>query len=117
MLLFEGGKSVNINDEITRQGVEGTKRLLQHLEMLNPRKKVSQPERGSIHIEKSNWIRAKSSGLFHGLISIGSFVEKGQLLATISDPYGKIEFKLKAPNAGYIINVNDAPIVYQAGHH
>jgi hypothetical protein len=31
----------------------------------------------------------------------------------ISDPFGKVEHKLKAPNDGYIINVNDAPIVYQ----
>ena len=31
MLLFEGGKSVNLNDDVTRRGVEGTKRLLQHL--------------------------------------------------------------------------------------
>ena len=113
MLLFEGGKSVNFNSDITRHGIEGTKRLLQHLDMLNPKKKILQPEKSSIHIEKSSWIRAKSSGMFHGLITIGSFVEKGQLLATISDPYGKIEHKVKAPNSGYIINVNDAPMVYQ----
>jgi len=51
--------------------------------------------------------------MFHGYTQIGSFVEKGSVLATISDPYGKIEHKVKSPNSGYIINVNDAPIVYQ----
>ena len=51
--------------------------------------------------------------MFHGLIKIGSFVKKGDVLAMISDPYGKVEHRLKAPNDGYIINVNDAPIVYQ----
>ena len=40
-------------------------------------------------------------------------VKKGDVLATISDPYGKVEHKVKAPHAGYIINVNDAPIIYQ----
>lgn len=113
MLLFEGGKSVNINEEVTQEGLEGTKRILDHLGMLNSKKEVTYPEKPTIYITKSNWIRAKYSGMFHGYTQIGNYVIKGQLLATISDPYGKIEFTVKAPNSGYIINVNDAPIVYQ----
>lgn len=113
MLLFEGGKSLNINENVTKEAIEGTKRFLAHLEMLNPKKKVSLPQHDSIYIEKSNWLRAKYSGMFHGYTAIGSFVKKGDVLATISDPYGKVEHKVKAPHAGYIINVNDAPIIYQ----
>lgn len=113
MLLFEGGKSLDINDAITKEAIEGTKRFLTHLDMLNPRKKAISNENKTIYIEKSNWVRAKHSGLFHGLTAIGSFVKKGDLLATISDPYGKVEHKVKAPHAGYIINVNDAPIIFQ----
>ena len=113
MLLFEGGKSLDLNDTVTNEAVEGTKRFLDHLEMLNSRKKTSIPKKNTIYIEKSNWVRAKYSGMFHGLTTIGSYVDKGDLLATISDPYGKIEHKVKAPHAGFIINVNDAPIIYQ----
>ena len=113
MLLFEGGKSLDINDAITKEAIEGTKRFLTHLEMLNPRKKAISNENKTIYIEKSNWVRAKHSGLFHGLTAISSFVKKGDLLATISDPYGKVEHKVKAPHAGFIINVNDAPIIFQ----
>jgi predicted deacylase len=113
MLLFEGGKSLDINDAITKEAIEGTKRFLTHLDMLNPRKKAISNENKTIYIEKSNWVRVKHSGLFHGLTAIGSFVKKGDLLATISDPYGKVEHKVKAPHAGFIINVNDAPIIFQ----
>lgn len=113
MLLFEGGKSLDLNDMITHEGIEGTMRFLNHLDMLNPKKEQSFSVEPTIFIEKSNWIRANFSGLFHGLVKIGSFVKKGEVLAMISDPYGKVEHKLKAPNDGYIINVNDAPIVYQ----
>ena len=113
MLLFEGGKSLDINDAVTKEAIEGTKRFLTHLDMLNPRKKAISNENKTIYIEKSNWVRAKHSGMFHGLTAIGSFVKKGDLLATISDPYGKVEHKVKAPHAGFIINVNDAPIIYQ----
>jgi predicted deacylase len=81
--------------------------------MLNPKVEIAVKENETIYIEKSNWVRANFSGMFHGLITIGSFVKKGAVLAMISDPFGKIEHKLKAPNDGYIINVNDASIVYQ----
>jgi predicted deacylase len=113
MLLFEGGKSLDLNDTVTQEALEGAKRFLDHLGMLNPRKKVIIPTHKTIYIEKSSWVRAKYSGMFHGTAIIGSFVKKGDLLATISDPYGKVEHKVKAPHEGYIINVNDAPIIYQ----
>lgn len=113
MLLFEGGKSLDLNDVVTQEAIEGTKRFLAHLDMLNPRKKLVLPERKTIYVEKSSWLRAKFSGMFHGVAQIGAFVKKGDLLATISDPYGKVEHKVKAPHEGYLINVNDAPFVYQ----
>lgn len=113
MLLFEGGKSLDINEEVTKDAIEGTKRFLDHLDMLNPRKKANIKSKKPIYIEKSNWVRAKYSGMFHGMVKIGSFIKKGDLIATISDPYGKVEHKMKAPHDGFVINVNDAPIVYQ----
>jgi predicted deacylase len=112
MLLFEGGKSVDINNGVTKEAVEGTKRFLTHFDMLKNKHKISNPHQ-TIYIESSDWIRANFSGMFHGLKQIGSYVTKGELLAKISDPFGKVSHKLKAPHAGYLINVNDAPIVYQ----
>ncbi|RRJ89752.1 succinylglutamate desuccinylase/aspartoacylase family protein [Flavobacterium macacae] len=113
MLLFEGGKSLDINESITREGVDGTKRFLAYFGMLSPKNTAVSPEKKTIYIEKSGWVRAKRSGMFKGFITIGSYVQKGEVLAIVSDPYGKVEVKIKAPNAGFVINVNDAPIVYQ----
>ncbi|MEI2421538.1 biotin/lipoyl-containing protein, partial [Arthrospira platensis SPKY2] len=48
-----------------------------------------------------------------GFVQAGQWVEKGQVLASISDPYGKVEHKIKAPSKGILINVCQAPIVYQ----
>ncbi len=113
MLLYEGGKSLDINISIADEGVNGVKRLLAHLNMLDPKHIPKQQKSSTIYIEKSRWIRAKSSGLLHDYNTIGSFVKKGTLLATITDPFGKFEQKVKAPNDGYIINANHSPIVYQ----
>tara|TARA_R110000868_G_scaffold26958_9_gene103168 strand:- start:1564 stop:2541 length:978 start_codon:yes stop_codon:yes gene_type:complete len=113
MLLFEGGKSLDINESIADAGIDGVKRILSHLNMLDLKHSIEKQEKNTIYIEKSAWIRAKCSGLLHDSGYIGSFVKKGTVLATITDPFGKFERKVKAPNDGYIINANHSPIVYQ----
>jgi predicted deacylase len=113
MLLFEGGKSLDINESVAEAGVNGVKRVLAHLDMLDPKQLIEKQDSNTIYIEKSGWIRAKCSGLLHDQNTIGSFVKKGTVLAIITDPFGKFERKIKAPNDGYIINANLSSIVYQ----
>ena len=113
MLLFEGGKSLDINNVIANEGVMGVKRLLNYLGMLDPIQIVEEPESPSIFIKNSVWLRAKCSGLLHDYNLIGKFVTKGTILAIITDPFGKFEQKVKAPHEGYVINANHSPIVYE----
>ncbi|TPN87645.1 succinylglutamate desuccinylase/aspartoacylase family protein [Aquimarina algicola] len=113
ILLFEGGKSQNSSKEIAIEGVEGTMRILHHLEMLSTKFELPVRESNSLIIKKSAWIRAKYSGLLHIKIPVGKHVEKGEILATITDPYGKMRHVVKASDEGYVINVNEAPIVYK----
>ncbi|MFD2822703.1 succinylglutamate desuccinylase/aspartoacylase family protein [Lacinutrix iliipiscaria] len=113
MLLFEGGKSFNIHSTITNTGVNGTKRVLHHLGMLNSKFKVSKPKKETIVINKSKWIRAEFSGMFKANVTINSYVEKHTVLGNITDPYGGFNHFVKAPNSGYIFNVNESPIIHQ----
>ncbi|KFF04796.1 succinylglutamate desuccinylase/aspartoacylase family protein [Flavobacterium reichenbachii] len=113
MLLFEGGKSLDINNEIANIGVKGVKRLLHYLNMLDPKQIVELDDNPSIYIKNSVWLRAKCSGLLHDFNLIGKFVTKGTILAIITDPFGKFEQKVKAPHDGFIINANHSPIVYE----
>ena len=113
MLLFEGGKSFHIDTNVTNHGVNGIKRVLDSLGMLSPKFKVSKPKTDCVFINESKWIRAKYSGMFKATIAINSLVEKGDVLGNITDPYGKFNYFVKATNSGYIINVNELPIVYQ----
>lgn len=113
ILLFEGGKSLDSNKHIAKEGVDGILRFLKHLDMLDDKHIPATPERPTVIIEKSKWIRAYRSGLLHVKIDCNKHVEKGEFLATITDPYGKMRFKVTAPNEGYIINVNQSPIVNQ----
>ncbi|MBZ0327693.1 MAG: succinylglutamate desuccinylase/aspartoacylase family protein [Altibacter sp.] len=113
ILLFEGGKSLSSDKHIVKTGVDGVMRLLKHLEMLSEKFRAPEIISETILVEKSKWIRAQKSGLLHVKIDCNKFVLKDEFLATITDPYGTMRFKVKAPNEGYIINVNHAPIVHQ----
>lgn len=113
MLLFEGGKSFNIHSNITNTGVNGAKRILNHLGMLNSKFKVSKPKTKAVIIEDSKWLRAKFSGMFKATVAINKYVKKDEVLGNITDPYGSFNHFVKAPNDGYIFNVNESPIIYQ----
>ncbi len=113
IILFEGGKTLESNTQIVNYGLRGTKRILGYLEMLDSKFKATNSLTDTVIIERSKWIRAQKSGLIHVKVSCNEKVEKGTLLATITDPYGKMHFNVLAPNKGYIINVNQAAIVHQ----
>jgi len=51
--------------------------------------------------------------MFKSITRIEKLVKKGEVLGHITDPYGKFNHFVKAPNTGYIININDAPLIYQ----
>ena len=81
--------------------------------MLNAKKKISQLKEPTVFVEDSKWIRAKHSGMFKAKTPINTKVTENTILGQITDPYGKIHYDVKSTIEGYIINVNEASLVYQ----
>lgn len=113
ILLFEGGKSFNIDTTITNTGVNGAKRILRHLGMLDKKFKASKPKKKSVFIQDSRWQRAGYSGMFKARVKVNTMVKKGDVIGHITDAYGRFHHFVKAQNSGYVFNVNEAPIVYK----
>ncbi len=113
ILLYEGGKSFHIDNNVTNTGVNGAKRILNHFGMLRSKFKVSEPTKECVKIVSSKWVRASYSGMFKANIKLEKKVEKGDTIGNITDPYGKFNHFVKAPFSGYVININQSPIVYQ----
>ncbi|NCO63357.1 MAG: succinylglutamate desuccinylase/aspartoacylase family protein [Flavobacteriales bacterium] len=113
ILLFEGGKSFFVDDTISKVGIEGVKRILSHFDMLNPKKTVSPPKDSTVFVDESKWIRAKHSGMFKAQVAMNTKVSFNTVLGQITDPYGKVHHHVKSTIEGYIINVNEASLVYQ----
>ena len=112
LLLFEGGKTNSIEESIVEEGLNGVKRLLGHLGMRSFKIDISK-DREPVFLAESKWMRAPSSGMFQALIINGSSVQKGEVIGIVTDPFGKYEKKVKASQSGYIICLNESPIVYK----
>ncbi|HUH29454.1 succinylglutamate desuccinylase/aspartoacylase family protein [Gelidibacter sp.] len=113
ILLYEGGKSFFVDDNISKVGVEGVKRILAHYDMLHHRIKANAPKFPTVFIEESKWIRAKQSGMFKSTVKVNTKVKVDDVLGQITDPYGKVYHEVKTTLDGYVINVNEASLVYQ----
>lgn len=112
MLLFEGGKTNSIEEFIVEEGLNGVKRFLNHLDMRNFKIDISK-DRSPIYLDESKWLRSPNSGMFQATVKNGSKVMKGDTIGIVTDPYGKIERKIKATFEGYIICLNESPVVYK----
>lgn len=117
VLLFEGGKSLSLNNDITSAGIFGALNVMQHLGIRDYTEELkdytTKSKARSMLIEKSSWVRARYSGMYHPIAQTGSFIQKGDVIGSVSGPYGDFERELKAPHSGYIICTNESAIVNQ----
>lgn len=107
ILVYESGESFRFNTVGITEGINGCLRFLKHLKMLD----AAAPKPQSIVLNDSKWIRAKISGLFRTSKKFGTFVEKDQTIGVVSSPYATIERSLIAPTDGFLIGINNKPVV------
>lgn len=107
-ILFEGGKSKEIDRAVVKVGVSGAVNVMRKLGILEG--EVNETH-SSLILADSKWIRAPHSGLLNLNVENGSYVEAKDVLGTISDPFGEFEKKIKSTKSGYIFCTNTTAIV------
>jgi predicted deacylase len=111
IIVYEGGESSRFSEHAIDHGIQGTLRLMKHLGMTSA--DLPAPGHDNHEFMHSSWIRARSSGLFQSLASSGKWVKKNQLVGYITDPFGEYRIQLRSPASGYIISMNNNPILHQ----
>lgn len=109
ILVYETGEAHRFDQKGIQEGIDGTLRLMQHLDM---RSDAPGPHNTDVY-QKSTWVRARFAGLFQQKIPLGEHVKKRQVLGHISDPFGQEWFKVVSPQTGRIIGLNHAPVVHK----
>ena len=108
VLLFEGGKSKELNPTIINEGVNGTKNVLIRLGLIDGEITVRATP---VFVSKAKWLRASYSGMFKIMAKNGTFVKKKDVLGIIQDPFGEFKKTIYAPFDCHIFCINKTPII------
>ncbi|MGJ8745977.1 succinylglutamate desuccinylase/aspartoacylase family protein [Polaribacter sp.] len=108
ILLFEGGKSKELNANIISEGVNGTKNVLIYLGLIDGEITV---KGDPIFIKNAKWLRATYSGMFKITVKNGARVKKKEILGVIQDPFGEFKKRVYAPFDCYVFCINKTAIV------
>jgi predicted deacylase len=115
VIVFEGGKSREIDEEVVKIGVKGVLNIMDHLGIRQQPKEIKkhEEETKTTFIADSRWIRAKYSGMFQPIVKNGTQVQNNQLLGYINGPFAQFQKKVKSTISGHIICLNQTPVVYK----
>lgn len=110
VLIYEGGEALRFDPVAIARGRDGTRRILAELGIIST---VDPAPGDTVLSRRTGWVRAPRSGVLHLEADLGAYVNEGEPIATIFDPFGKRLSRLNARNAGLIIGHTQHPLVNQ----
>ena len=108
IIVYEAGESLRFDEHAIEVGVAGTLRTLAHLGLVPP---VAHHRNRTIALTNTKWLRARRAGLFRAVVRNGAPVAREEILGTVSDTDGRRERPLSARRDGFVICVNNLPVV------
>lgn len=110
VMLYEAGEGLRFDEFSVRAGVAGIMRVLHHMGMIGS-KGVSRPKAKPQFCPSSKWLRAPMGGLLRTFRSDGDLVHEGDVMGSVSDPFGEQEKDIIAPFDGIIVGRAVLPVV------
>ncbi len=112
ILLYEAGEALRFDEISIRAGVNGVINVMRHLGMLARRR--SKPSMVEPFVARqSGWVRATDSGFVTHVKKLGDYVEKGDVLAVIKDPFGQVLDSVLSNAKGIVIGKQNIPLAQE----
>lgn len=111
MLVYEGGEAMRFDEVAILMGVRGIVAVMREIGML-PRRRGAKPHFEPLVAKSTTWVRAPMSGILPWRVALGTHVSKGQVVATVADPFGEREAKVLAPVSGVVIGRLNLPMAH-----
>lgn len=99
---LEIGEPMRLQAKQVETGVKGIQSLMDQMGMVASSWRWSTPQ--PVYY-RSQWVRANQGGILFSLVKLGDQVNKGRLLATITDPVTNERSIIEAPFAGQILGM------------
>ncbi len=110
VIVYEAGEALRFDEGSIRAGVKGIISVMREIGML-PKLKTSRFQIEPLVAKSSTWVRAPQSGILRSLVSLGSKVNKQDVLGVVSDPFGENEEQVLANINGIIVGRTNIPLV------
>lgn len=111
MLVYEAGEALRFDELCIRAGLRGIIRVMRRVGML-PRRRPARTSKPVI-ASSTSWMRAPVSGIVTGMVGLGLSVQKGQVIARVSDPLGEQETDVLARFDGIVIGRSKLPLAHE----
>lgn len=109
-ILYEAGEALRFDDHSINVGLHGVINVMREIKMLKQDEMYDYPMNTMV-AKSSYWLRAPESGSLRMMKKLGAFVQPGELVGVISDPYGDRQISLSPASPGIIICVTTMPLV------
>jgi predicted deacylase len=109
MLLFEAGEGLRFDEIAIRAGVAGILRVMKALGMV-----ATSPAPARVRplvSDSTFWLRAPEGGILRAFKAVGASVDKDEVIAVVSDPFGEKEFPVTSHEPGLVVGRANLPIV------
>ncbi len=110
ILLYEAGEGLRFDDFSVRVGHAGILRVLRQMGMISA-KGVAHAKTKPQFCPSSKWLRAPIGGLLRTYLTDGDLAHEGDLLGSVSDPFGDTDMEIRAPFNGIIVGRATLPVV------
>lgn len=84
VMIYEAGEALRFDELSIRAGIRGILQVMRKLGMLPPAERTTQSH--TVIARSTSWVRASTSGIVTGAVSLGTRVKENDRLALISDP-------------------------------
>ena len=111
VLLYEGGEAWRFDEWAITAAVDGVRRVLAALGMVDPVNAADQAVEPSVECRQSGWVRARHTGFLHLDVQLGQRVTDGDRLGSLSDSFGRTLRLVRADRTGIVIGRTEAPLV------
>ncbi|GMW03579.1 MAG: succinylglutamate desuccinylase [Candidatus Hydrogenedentota bacterium] len=110
-IVYEAGEPQRFNEDAIDAGVRGVLRLMTQLQMISDFNNGDVPE--SLELDRSNWIRASHSGIFHLKAALGDRIKKRAIMGVITDAFGDSSVNVRATHDAVVIGHTNNPLVHR----
>ncbi|MCB0520396.1 MAG: succinylglutamate desuccinylase/aspartoacylase family protein [Saprospiraceae bacterium] len=112
-ITLEVGNPATFQRGMIRDGLTGIHNVLHYLDMLHSQ--IDEPVEPPVICKNSHWMYSDEGGFLSVLPEVGSFVKKGQPIATMRNVFGDVIKEYTAPEDGVVIGKEVNPINQTGG--